>query len=77
MSAIQGQQTAFSPLLTVANEVIKTTGVVEIIEQGINSFFDGMPVLMSALDKLGELHPFIGGQFFFWMIVSVFSSDIL
>ena len=65
MSAIQGQQTAFSPLLTVANEVIKTTGVVEIIEQGINSFFDGMPVLMSALDKLGELHPFIGGQFFF------------
>ncbi|KAJ7058048.1 hypothetical protein C8F01DRAFT_1149302 [Mycena amicta] len=32
----------------------------EAIEQGLNTFMAGMPVLMNALDEVAKLHPFIG-----------------
>jgi len=31
------------------------------IKKGIETFSEGIPVLMSALDELKTLHPFIGG----------------
>jgi hypothetical protein len=33
------------------------------IQNGINTFLDGMPVLMKALDEISKLHPFVGGMF--------------
>ncbi|KAJ7177952.1 hypothetical protein C8R46DRAFT_667658 [Mycena filopes] len=39
---------------------LDTVGGLEAIEKGINSFIDGMPVLMNALDEVAKLHPFIG-----------------
>ncbi|KAJ7115777.1 hypothetical protein C8R44DRAFT_213727 [Mycena epipterygia] len=32
----------------------------EAIEEGLNTFMEGMPVLMNALDEVAKLHPFIG-----------------
>jgi hypothetical protein len=34
----------------------------KVIKEGIDHFFDGMPVLMKALDELVKLHPFVGGM---------------
>ncbi|KAJ7785322.1 hypothetical protein DFH07DRAFT_976101 [Mycena maculata] len=39
---------------------LDAVGGLEGIEQGLNSFMDGMPVLMNALDEVAKLHPFIG-----------------
>jgi hypothetical protein len=39
------------------------TDVGKAIKDGISKFSEGIPVLMSALDELKSLHPFIGGEF--------------
>ncbi|KAJ6591119.1 hypothetical protein DFH09DRAFT_1138663 [Mycena vulgaris] len=39
---------------------LDAVGGMEAIEKGINSFMEGMPVLMNALDEVAKLHPFIG-----------------
>ncbi|KAJ7507339.1 hypothetical protein B0H11DRAFT_2319240 [Mycena galericulata] len=39
---------------------LEAVGGMEAIEQGLNSFMEGMPVLMNALDEVAKLHPFIG-----------------
>jgi hypothetical protein len=47
----------------VVMEGIKTgleaVGGMEAIEQGLNSFMEGMPVLMNALDEVAKLHPYV------------------
>ncbi|KAJ7739936.1 hypothetical protein B0H16DRAFT_1568368 [Mycena metata] len=39
---------------------LTAVGGMEAIEHGLNTFMDGIPVLMKALDEVGKLHPFIG-----------------
>ncbi|KAF7292837.1 VPS13 domain-containing protein [Mycena indigotica] len=39
---------------------INVVGGLEDIEKGIHTLMEGMPVLMSALDEVAKLHPFIG-----------------
>ncbi|KAJ7129233.1 hypothetical protein C8R44DRAFT_776236 [Mycena epipterygia] len=39
---------------------LTAVGGMEAIEKGLNSFMDGIPVLMNALDEVAKLHPFIG-----------------
>ncbi|KAJ7901712.1 hypothetical protein B0H14DRAFT_1250148 [Mycena olivaceomarginata] len=39
---------------------LEAVGGMEVIEQGLNTFMEGMPVLMNALDEVAKLHPFIG-----------------
>jgi hypothetical protein len=51
----------FQPLITAAAGAIEQTVVAKSIKEGIDKFFDGMPVFMNALDAVAELHPFIGG----------------
>nr|GAT44916.1 predicted protein [Mycena chlorophos] len=46
-SALEKVETALDP-----------TGLLEKLEDGINSLVDGMPVFMSALDEVAKLHPF-------------------
>ncbi|KAJ7846349.1 hypothetical protein B0H14DRAFT_934544 [Mycena olivaceomarginata] len=38
---------------------LDAVGGVEAIEKGLNSFMEGMPVLMKALDEVADIHPFI------------------
>jgi hypothetical protein len=46
----------------VAANAVGQTDIGKTIKEGIDNFFDGMPVLMKALDKLAAVHPFIGGM---------------
>jgi hypothetical protein len=43
--------------------VVEQTDVGQAIKDGINTFSEGMPVLMNILDELKAIHPFIGGEF--------------
>jgi hypothetical protein len=38
---------------------LEVVGGMEVIEQGLNSFMEGMPVLMNALDEVAKLHPYV------------------
>ncbi|KAJ7084934.1 hypothetical protein C8R44DRAFT_894044 [Mycena epipterygia] len=38
---------------------LNAVGGMEAIEKGLNSFMEGMPVLMNALDEVAKVHPFI------------------
>ncbi|KAJ7368797.1 hypothetical protein DFH08DRAFT_33383 [Mycena albidolilacea] len=39
---------------------LTAVGGMEVIEHGLNTFMEGIPVLMNALDEVAKLHPFIG-----------------
>ncbi|KAJ7437086.1 hypothetical protein B0H11DRAFT_2206778 [Mycena galericulata] len=39
---------------------LTAVGGMEAVEHGLNTFMDGIPVLMNALDEVAKLHPFIG-----------------
>jgi hypothetical protein len=43
----------------------KINQLVDAIEMGLNSFSDGMPELIKALDEVANLYPFISGTFCF------------
>jgi hypothetical protein len=38
---------------------LEAVGGMEVIEQGLNAFMEGMPVLMNALDEVAKLHPYV------------------
>jgi hypothetical protein len=44
-------------IMTGIKAGLDAVGGVEAIEKGINSFMEGMPVLMNALDEVAKLHP--------------------
>ncbi|KAJ7246566.1 hypothetical protein B0H12DRAFT_758041 [Mycena haematopus] len=59
---IQGQAEE-GKLMAIETGVVAaltTVGGMEVIEQGLHTFMDGIPVLMNALDEVAKLHPFIG-----------------
>ncbi|KAJ6515406.1 hypothetical protein C8R45DRAFT_208195 [Mycena sanguinolenta] len=39
---------------------LTTVGGMEVIEQGLHTFAEGIPALMTALDEVAKIHPFIG-----------------
>ncbi|KAJ7777866.1 hypothetical protein DFH07DRAFT_796416 [Mycena maculata] len=47
-------------IMTTIKTALDGVSGLEVIENGINSFMEGMPVLMNALDEVAKLHPFIG-----------------
>jgi len=57
----QNNTKLFQPLITAAVGAVEQTTVAKSIKEGIDKFFDGMPVFMNALDAVADLHPFIGG----------------
>ncbi|KAJ7331455.1 hypothetical protein DFH08DRAFT_966453 [Mycena albidolilacea] len=42
------------------NQVLLVAGSMEVIEHGLNTSTEGIPVLMNAFDEVAKLHPFIG-----------------
>ncbi|KAI0040172.1 hypothetical protein FA95DRAFT_1550018 [Auriscalpium vulgare] len=50
---------AYEPLVSAAATVFEDTGIAQHIEDGIDHFFEGMPVFMNALDAVADVHPFI------------------
>ncbi|KAH9034702.1 hypothetical protein EDB85DRAFT_2288949 [Lactarius pseudohatsudake] len=60
MTAAQSNAAPFTPLITAAASAVGQTEIGKVVKEGIDHFFDGMPVLMNALDELKALHPFVG-----------------
>ncbi|KAH9171881.1 hypothetical protein EDB89DRAFT_1851867 [Lactarius sanguifluus] len=60
MTAAQSDAAPFTPLITAAASAVGQTEISKVVKEGIDRFFDGMPVLMNALDEVKALHPFIG-----------------
>jgi hypothetical protein len=57
----QNNAAAFLPIAEATVVAFGQTDMGKAIKQGIDKFSEGIPVLMSALDELKSLHPFIGG----------------
>jgi hypothetical protein len=51
------------PIVNATVTASMQSDVGKAIQDGINKFSEGVPVLMNALDQLKSLHPFIGGGF--------------
>ncbi|KAF7341992.1 VPS13 domain-containing protein [Mycena venus] len=47
---------------------LEAVGGMEAIEKGLNTFMEGMPVLMNALDEVAKLHPYVS-LFYLFIIV--------
>jgi hypothetical protein len=50
------------PLITAAADAVEQSDTGQAVKEKIDKFLDGMPVFMSALDAVADLHPFIGGM---------------
>jgi len=37
--------------------------MVNVIEEGVNTFMETVPSLIKALDEVAKVHPFISGEF--------------
>ncbi|KAI9464112.1 hypothetical protein BJY52DRAFT_1221492 [Lactarius psammicola] len=61
VGAVQSNIAPFQPLITVAKEAVEQSDLGKVVKEGIDHFFEGMPIFMSALDAVADLHPFIGG----------------
>lgn len=48
-------------MVTAVVGAVGQSDIGKAVKEGIDHFFDGMPVLMKGLDELKSLHPFIGG----------------
>ena len=51
----------FQPLIAAASVAVEQTDLGKAVKEGIDHFFEGMPIFMNALDAIADLHPFIGG----------------
>ncbi|KAI0265555.1 hypothetical protein BC834DRAFT_987866 [Gloeopeniophorella convolvens] len=63
VSVLQGAVTSFMPMAPVAAAALSAvvqTDLGKSVQDGIEHFFEGMPVLMNALDAVAGLHPFVG-----------------
>ena len=61
VQGIEGIAAPFAPLIKTVADVAGPSDIGQAVKDGIDHFFDGMPVFMSALDEVKSLHPFIGG----------------
>ena len=56
-----GQQAVVDTLAVPAKALLATPQIADTIEKGVNAFMEAVPVLMSALDEVAKIHPFISG----------------
>jgi hypothetical protein len=50
------------PIIKATVAAAAQSDIGKAVKEGINKFSEGIPVLMSALDELKAVHPFIGGE---------------
>ncbi len=62
VATAQSNVAPFKPLITAAKGAVEQTDLGEAVKEGIDHFFEGMPIFMNALDVVADLHPFIGGM---------------
>ena len=57
-----GQQAVVDTIAAPAKALLDTPQIADAIEKGVNAFMEAVPVLMSALDEVAKIHPFISGM---------------
>ena len=57
-----GQQAVFDALAVPAKALMDTPQIAADIEKGVNTFMEAAPILMSALDRLADIHAFVAGM---------------
>ena len=57
-----GQQAVVDTLVVPVKALLDTPQIADTIEKGVNAFMEAVPVLMSALDEVAKIHPFISGM---------------
>lgn len=57
-----GAQTVANTAKTPINALLAAPDVGSDIEQGVNSFLVALPPIMTALNAIGKVHPFINGM---------------
>ena len=72
-----GQQAVVDTLAAPAKALLETPQIADAIEKGVNAFMEAVPVLMSALDEVAKIHPFISGTEESALNVQVLISDSL
>ncbi|KAI9438365.1 hypothetical protein H4582DRAFT_258574 [Lactarius indigo] len=60
VDTVQSNVAPFQPLITAAKGAVEQTNLGKAVKEGIDHFFEGMPIFMNALDAVADLHPFIG-----------------
>ncbi|KAH8987639.1 hypothetical protein EDB92DRAFT_1948471 [Lactarius akahatsu] len=60
VATVKSNVAPFQPLITAAKGAVEQTDLGKAVKEGIDHFFEGMPIFMSALDAVADLHPFIG-----------------
>ncbi|KAF7297297.1 hypothetical protein MIND_00962900 [Mycena indigotica] len=60
ISTSQAKQSQAELVVVGIKTGLDMVGGMDAIEQGLNTFMEGMPVLMNALDEIAKLHPFVG-----------------
>ncbi|KAJ6481736.1 hypothetical protein C8R45DRAFT_1002875 [Mycena sanguinolenta] len=60
VAGAMARETKGATIITTITTELTAVGGMEVIEKGLNTFMEGMPVLMNALDEVAKLHPFIG-----------------
>jgi len=56
----KGDAAPLTPIIAAEASAVGQTDIGKPVKEGIDQFFDGLPVLMKSLDELQSLHPFIG-----------------
>ncbi|KAF7366517.1 hypothetical protein MSAN_00909000 [Mycena sanguinolenta] len=60
VAGAMAKETKSATIITTIKTGLTAVGGMEVIEERLNTFTEGMPVLMNALDEVAKLHPFIG-----------------
>ena len=61
-TAMSSLRSAFSPAAKSLEAALQSTQTVQNVETKLHGFFEGIPVVMGALDSVAKLYPFIGGE---------------
>ena len=67
MGVIQTNVTAAQGLMSPLKSAVESEGM-KIVREGFNAFADSLPGVLKALHEVAQIHPFIGGESFAFVI---------
>ena len=62
MTLSPGQGVLVGALAEPAKVLLEVSQVADVVEKGVNTFMEAVPVLVKMLDEVARIHPFISGE---------------
>jgi hypothetical protein len=62
MALSDGQQAVVNTFAVPVKALADAPQIADVIEKGVNTFMEAVPVLMKVLDEVAKVHPFISGM---------------